>query len=77
MLEYQDRVVLEVAACICDRCKRRMTPDDLDWYERVSLNWRGGFDSIFGDGAEISIDLCQQCVKDALHAWLRITPPGA
>ncbi|SDQ22955.1 hypothetical protein SAMN05443245_0475 [Paraburkholderia fungorum] len=76
MLEYQDRVIQEVAACTCDRCQKRMMPDDYDsgWHERVSLSFRGGFGSIFGDGNEVSVDLCQQCVKDTLGAWLRITP---
>ena len=76
MLEYQDKVVQEVAACTCDRCQKRMTRDDYDsgWHERVSLWFRGGFGSIFGDGNEVSVDLCQQCVQDTLGAWLRVTP---
>jgi hypothetical protein len=74
VLEYTEKTVLEVAGCTCDRCGRHMTADDLDWYERVSLAYRGGFGSIFGDGCEISIDLCQQCVKETLGAWLRISP---
>jgi hypothetical protein len=37
MLEYQDRTVREVAACTCDRCQRRMTPDDYDWHEKLSI----------------------------------------
>jgi hypothetical protein len=76
MLEYQNRTVQEVAACTCDRCQKRMTPDDHDsgWYERVSLSFRGGFDSIFGDGSEVSVDLCPPCVRKTLGPWLRITP---
>jgi hypothetical protein len=30
MLEYQDKVIQEVSVCTCDRCKKRMTPDDHD-----------------------------------------------
>jgi len=75
MLECQDKVIQDVAACTCDRCLRRMTPDDPGWHERLSVAFRGGFDSIFGDGCEIEIDLCQQCVKETLGAWLRISPP--
>ncbi|MFM0217800.1 hypothetical protein [Paraburkholderia caledonica] len=77
MLEYRDRIVQEAAACTCDRCRKGMTSDDHDsgWHERMSLSFRGGFDSIFGDGNKVSIDLCQQCVRDTLGAWLRITPP--
>jgi len=72
MLEYQDKTVQEVAACTCDRCQRRMTRDDLDWHEKLSVAFRGGYGSIFGDGRMVSIDLCQQCIKEALGPWLRI-----
>lgn len=75
MLEYQDKVVQDVAACTCDRCQRRMTPDDPEWQENLSVSFRGGFDSIFGDGCTVEIDLCQQCVKETLGAWLRISQP--
>lgn len=77
LLEYKDKVVQALAACTCDRCHKRMTPEDdgSGWHERVSLSFRGGFDSIFGDGSGVSIDLCPQCVSDTLGAWLRITPP--
>lgn len=75
MLEYQDKTVQEVAACTCDRCQRRMTPDDdFNWHEKLSIAYRGGFGSIFGDGCDISVDLCQQCVKETLGTWLRISP---
>ena len=64
----------EVAACTCDRCQRRMTPDDPDlgFQEKLSIAYRSGFGSIFGDGCDISIDLCQQCVKETIGTWLRI-----
>jgi hypothetical protein len=76
MLEYQDKVIQDVAACACDRCQKRMTPDNHDsgGQERVSLSFRGGFGSIFGDGNEVIVDLCQQCGRDTLGAWLRVTP---
>ena len=76
MLEYENRMVQEIVACTCDRCHRRMPCDDNDfeWQERLSIAFRGGYGSIFGDGNDISIDLCQRCVRDALGEWLRITP---
>lgn len=78
MLEYQDKVVQDVAACTCDRCQRRMTPGDDDlweWGEKLSVSFHGGYGSIFGDGNKVEIDLCQQCVKETLGAWLRISQP--
>ncbi|MGF6658188.1 hypothetical protein OKW34_008778 [Paraburkholderia youngii] len=75
MPEYREKVVQEVAACTCDRCGRRMSPDDSDgeWHERVSLAWRGGFHSVFGDCTDLCIDLCQHCVNATLGEWIRVT----
>ncbi|MGF6956612.1 antitoxin Xre/MbcA/ParS toxin-binding domain-containing protein [Paraburkholderia youngii] len=75
MLEYREKLVLEVAACTCDRCGRRMSPEDSngEWQERVSLAWRGGFHSVFGDCTDLCIDLCQHCAKATLGEWIRVT----
>jgi hypothetical protein len=34
---------------------QRTTPDDLEFHERLSINFVAGFDSIFGDGNVVSI----------------------
>ncbi|WP_233874416.1 hypothetical protein [Paraburkholderia adhaesiva] len=77
MREFHNKTVQEVAACTCDRCGRRMTPDghDGEWDEMVSVDARGGYWSVFGDGAYIRLDLCQHCVRETLGAWLRVTQP--
>lgn len=75
MLEYRTVTASEIASCICDRCGRRLTPTDMEWHEKLSLSFTGGYTSVFGDGSRVSIDLCQQCIKEVLGAWLRITPP--
>lgn len=74
--EYTTRTVYELIACSCNRCGRRLSIDDSDWHERLSISWRGGFESIFGDGAEISIDLCQECVEKTLGPWLQVKLEG-
>lgn len=76
MLEYTEQTVREVSACTCDRCGLHMTPKDMGWFEKVSLDWRGGYGSFFGDGAHISVDLCDHCVRETLGPWLRIKPPS-
>ncbi|MET2529923.1 hypothetical protein [Ralstonia pseudosolanacearum] len=76
MREYKRRTIQEVAACTCDRCKRRLTPDEPgEWQERLSVEHSCGFDSVFGDGNTVSLDLCQHCVREVLGEWLRILPP--
>jgi hypothetical protein len=75
MLDYEEKTVLEIAGCTCDRCRQRMTPVDFEFHERLSVRFLAGFDSIFGDGNVVSIDLCPRCLKETLGDWLHITPP--
>ena len=73
MIEYTTRTISVISACICNRCQRRLTPDDLDWQERLSVSYKAGYSSVFGDGNIISLDLCQQCVAEVLGPWLQIS----
>lgn len=76
MREYRPVAVQELAACTCDRCQCRLTPDEPgEWQERLSLNHSCGFDSVFGDGNVVSLDLCQRCVRELLGEWLHIKLP--
>ncbi|MGA4079925.1 hypothetical protein ACI2VA_08605 [Ralstonia nicotianae] len=76
MREYRHHTVQKLAACTCDRCGRRLVPDDGEWQERLSFDHSCGFDSVFGDGNTVGLDLCQHCVREVLGQWLRITPPA-
>ena len=54
----------------CDACKKELeTP--FDWQE--SLNWsnRGGYGSVFGDGTDMTLDLCQDCIKEHLGKFIQ------
>ena len=62
----------QIAAYICDRCKKRVGDD---WIERQEmLRWRkfGGYGSVFGDGNLITLDLCQSCTKEVLGDFIQI-----
>lgn len=75
MLKYE-KITTEQAMCaICDRCGREMRKDDCDgeWNARVSIAFRAGYASIFGDGNDVELDLCQHCLKDLLGQWIRVT----
>ena len=75
MREYQGRTIQELAACTCDRFKRRLTPDEPgEWQELFSFDHTCGFDSVFGDSNTVSVDLCQYCIQEVLGMWLRIEP---
>ncbi len=55
MREYQPRTVQELAACTCDRGKRRLTSDDGEWQERLSFDHDCGFDSVFDEGNTVNL----------------------
>lgn len=60
--------------CICDRCGRVMRTDDHDEYqERLSIDFKAGYGSIFGDGNTVQTDLCQHCVRKVFGRWLRVS----
>ncbi|ENZ77882.1 MULTISPECIES: hypothetical protein [Ralstonia] len=74
MREYRTRTISEVVASTCNRCQRHLSADEPgEWQERLSFDHSCGFDSVFGDGNTISLDLCQHCVQEVLGEWLRIT----
>ena len=59
----------------CDRCSREMLPGDLDCehQERLTVGFRAGYSSVFGDGNLVEVDMCQHCIKEVLGPWLRVT----
>ncbi len=74
MREYRTRTISEVVATTCNRCQRHLSGDEPgEWQERLSFDHSCGFDSVFGDGNTISLDLCQHCVQEVLGQWLQIT----
>jgi len=72
------RTVMEVCAITCDRCGREVQRDDADYHfqQMTSIAFDAGYDSVFGDGNRVEIDLCAPCLQQTLGAWLRVTAPG-
>ena len=58
----------------CDCCGVTYTKDTpngmFEVDEKVSIDFVGGYGSIFGDGRQIKLDLCQACVVDTLGALI-------
>ena len=46
--------------------------DSMEIQEFIRIYNRGGYSSIFGDGAPIELDMCQHCFKDKLGQYIRI-----
>lgn len=59
----------------CDRCGREMVPNDQDCehQERITIRFRAGYESVFGDGNLVEGDFCQHCLREVLGEWLRVT----
>lgn len=60
----------------CNRCSREATYADDVLEAQEFLHWEnvGGYGSVFGDGAELSLTLCQHCVKELLDRFMWTQP---
>lgn len=64
---YKDveRIVREAQGIECSKCKRIVYADgDLEFQETMHYRTVGGYDSVWGDGADIEVDLYQHCAYD-------------
>lgn len=70
----------QIVSITCDVCHTIYSLDqcnlnyDVRFETQEFLHYEntGGYNSIFGDGAQISIDICQHCVKKLLGQYLQI-----
>jgi hypothetical protein len=60
-----------VEGYICDGCKEHIY-DVMEIQEMILWRTTCGYNSIFGDGSKISMDLCQNCIKKYLGEFLFI-----
>lgn len=68
--DTQVEPVKYLQAITCDRCKKVMY-DEFELQESLSLSFIGGYSSVFGDGANVEADLCQQCLKELIGGFCR------
>lgn len=60
----------------CDRCGRQAALGDPEFEEMLCIELKAGYASVFGDGNDVQVDLCQHCLKSVLGPWLRIGEPS-
>ena len=62
-----------VDSIVCDKCGKICSPEThvMDLQEWFHYNFIGGYSSIFCDGDEFEIDLCQNCMKELLGPYLQ------
>ena len=65
-VEYVDKIE-------CDKCHKKFGEDDfIECQEYFSFRTICGYGSVFGDGAFVSIDLCQDCFKELCGKYVVI-----
>ena len=67
-----DETVSVVHQIRCDRCGKAAERGEVGFVEMTSIGFDAGYDSIFGDGNRVEVDLCEPCLRDTLGAWLRV-----
>ena len=69
--EIVKRETQALESVTCDVCKNAIPLDDiLELQEMVSIEFVGGYGSVFGDGEQVSIDMCQDCFKEILGEFV-------
>lgn len=66
------KTTLIVQTLRCDRCSLQASVGDPEFSEFLTFSNTGGYDSVFGDGAGVEIDLCQHCTKEVLGPWIAL-----
>lgn len=69
IVEVKQRKLIEYT---CSICERDLLEDQLEGQEVFEFNQSCGYGSVFGDGAEVYIDLCQHCFKEHLGEYCTI-----
>jgi hypothetical protein len=68
-IEVKQRKLVEWT---CSVCNRELLTDEVEGQEAFSFSQVGGYYSVFGDGAEIYIDICQHCMKEKLGEFCTV-----
>ena len=73
MIHTKQELQPVVTGFTCDRCSTKVDVDDLAHQEGHHIAFTGGYVSVFGDGAKVECDLCQDCLKAVVGDFCRIT----
>jgi hypothetical protein len=59
----------------CDRCGKEVLVNEnpMAYQESHQIRFTGGYSSVFGDGATVECDLCQDCLKTLIGEFCRIS----
>ena len=73
MIKHEKRMIEDQVpvSITCDVCKKEfdLKKDIMEVQEFQSIKFTGGYDSVFGDGAVMKLDICQYCLKSLLGKY--------
>ena len=68
--ERVEQVQEVIIGLVCDKCKKYVSAQDVIAYQECfHFNTTGGYGSVWGDGTDVSVTLCQHCVYDLLKDY--------
>lgn len=71
ILKTEKRDITIIEGYICNSCQAHIY-DTLEMQEMMRWRAIGGYSSVFGDGAVLSMDLCQDCIKKYLGDFITV-----
>ena len=69
IVEVKERQLVEWTCAVCGR---DLMADEMEEQEVFSFSQTGGYSSVFGDGSEIYVDICQHCFKSLLGEYCTV-----
>lgn len=80
MIKYkkikQTKEIEEAQSITCDVCKKtylyKKSQDCFEIQEFINIENMCGFGSVFGDGAIVKINICQNCFKKILGEYVTV-----
>jgi len=59
-----------ISKVICDKCYH-VLEDEMEIDECLSLRFKAGYGSKFGDGNNVKVDLCDDCLFELINSYCR------
>ena len=71
-LKFEDKTIEVPTGFTCDKCKTYYAVEDsVEWQEKLSVMLQGGWGCVYGDGTNVSFDICQHCFADVFGEFAR------
>ncbi|MGL1956404.1 MAG: hypothetical protein OCD00_03690 [Colwellia sp.] len=74
MKHYKVITQEELSDLTCDKCLKKVNKDSepYQFQEFISISHRCGYESIFEDGVQLTLDLCQHCFKNECGEFIQV-----